>query len=200
MEALRPFWYWTLWMSKRPTVTLHHVITVYNDMFYHMDGVMRASAKKKTQWKEDFFFAVKLARQMLSKYYAEVTPSTGVLVISEHILDAFRKVRSVRRWDTRMDINPENETSNTTQYQEAFLWYLENECCAKHRHVLVDKLESSLSSNPIPCATASGSCRSSFHQYDLFSDDDEYLTPNNVAEITPWGSDRTPRWLSAARQ
>jgi len=27
-------------MSKRHTVTLHHVITVDNDMFDHMDGVM----------------------------------------------------------------------------------------------------------------------------------------------------------------
>jgi len=48
-------------MSKRHTVTLHHVITVYNDMFDHMDGVMRALPKMKTQWKEDLFFAVKLA-------------------------------------------------------------------------------------------------------------------------------------------
>jgi hypothetical protein len=30
-------------------------------MIDHMDGVMRALAKKKTQWKEDLFFAVKLA-------------------------------------------------------------------------------------------------------------------------------------------
>jgi hypothetical protein len=61
IEVLRPFQYWTLWMSKRRTVTSHHVITVYNDMFDHMDGMMRALAKKKTQWKEDLFFAVKLA-------------------------------------------------------------------------------------------------------------------------------------------
>jgi len=69
MEVLRPFRYWTLWMSKRHTITLHHDITVYNDMFGHMDGVMRALAKKKTQWKEDLFFAVKCAWQKLSKYY-----------------------------------------------------------------------------------------------------------------------------------
>ena len=61
MEVLRPFRYWTLWMSKRHTVTLHYVITVYNDRFDHMDGVMRALARKKTPWKEDLFFAVKLA-------------------------------------------------------------------------------------------------------------------------------------------
>jgi hypothetical protein len=61
MEVLRTFRYWTLWMSKRHTVTLHHIITVYNDMFDHMDDVMRALAKKKSQWKEDLFFVVKLA-------------------------------------------------------------------------------------------------------------------------------------------
>jgi hypothetical protein len=61
MEVLRPFRYWTLWMSQRHTVTLHHVITVFNDMFDHIDGVMRALPKKKTQWKEDLLFAVKLA-------------------------------------------------------------------------------------------------------------------------------------------
>jgi len=48
-------------MSKRHTVTLHHVITVYNDRFDHMDGMMQALAKTKTQWKEDLSFAVKLA-------------------------------------------------------------------------------------------------------------------------------------------
>jgi len=50
-------------------------------MFYQMDGVMRALAKKKTQWKQDLFFAMKLARQKLSNYYAEVTLWTGMLLI-----------------------------------------------------------------------------------------------------------------------
>ena len=54
IEVIWPFRYCTLWMSKQHTSTLHHIITVYNDMFDHMDGVMQALAKKKTQWKEDF--------------------------------------------------------------------------------------------------------------------------------------------------
>jgi hypothetical protein len=62
MAVSTSFRYWTLWISKRHTVTLHHVITVYNNMFNHMDGVMQALAKRKTPWKEDLFFAVKLAR------------------------------------------------------------------------------------------------------------------------------------------
>ena len=86
-------------MYKRHTVTLHHLITVYNDMFDHMDGVMIAVAKKKTQWKEDLFFAVELARQKLSKYDAEVTPSTGMRVIAAHIRNPVRMLRLFRKWD-----------------------------------------------------------------------------------------------------
>jgi len=63
MEMLMPFRYWTLWMSKRHTVALHHVTTIFNDMFDHLDGVLRAPAKKKTQRKDDLYFAVKFARQ-----------------------------------------------------------------------------------------------------------------------------------------
>jgi len=47
-EVLRPFRYWTLWMSKRHTVTSHHVITVYNAMFDHMYGLTPTEAKQKT--------------------------------------------------------------------------------------------------------------------------------------------------------
>jgi len=95
-------------------------------MFDHMDGMMWALAKKKTPWKEDLFFAVKFAQQKLSRYYTEVTPMTGMLLISAHILDLFRKLQSFRKWDKGMDINPEDLTSHTTQYQEAFQNYVEN--------------------------------------------------------------------------
>jgi hypothetical protein len=145
------------------------------------------------------FFAVKLARQKLSKYYAEVTPTTGKLLISAQILDPFWKLRSFRKWDKGMDINSEDETSYTIQYQEAFLKYVENEYCTKHRCALVNKLETVLSSKLVPSATASGSYQSSFDPYDLSSDDEEYLTPNNVPETTPRRSDRAARLLTAAR-
>ena len=119
-------------MSKRHTVTLHHVITVYHNMIDHMDGVMRASAKNKTPWKELLFFPVKLAPQKLSKYYPDVTPLTGMLLISAHILDPFRKLRSFGMYDKGMDIDHEDETIYTNQYQEAFLKYVENKYYAKH--------------------------------------------------------------------
>jgi len=114
-------------MSTPHTVTLHHVTTVYNDMFDQMDGVMRALAKKKTQWQEDLFFALEFARQQLSKYYTDLSPKTCMLLMSALILDPVRKLRSFMKWDKGMDINPEDETSYTTQYQEAFLKYMEKE-------------------------------------------------------------------------
>jgi len=164
-----------------------------------MDGMMRALGKEKTPWKEDLFFAVKLPRQKLSKYYTEVTPTTGMLLISAHILHPFRKLRSFRKWDKGMDIDPEDEASYTTQYQEAFLKYVEKGYCAKHWCMPVNKLETVLSGNLVPSATTSGSYQSSFDPYDLSSDDEEYLTPNNVAGMTPGRSDRPARLLTAAR-
>jgi len=67
MEVLTPFQYWMLWMSKQHTVTLYHVTTFCNDMCDHLDGVIRALAKKKTQWSEDLYFTVKVACHKLFK-------------------------------------------------------------------------------------------------------------------------------------
>ena len=141
---------------------------------------------------------MKLARQELSKYYAKVTPMTGMLRISPHNLDPFRKLRSFRKWEKWMDINPEDETSYTTQYQEACMENVENEYCAKHRSGADNKLETVLSNNLLLSATASASYQWSFDPYDSSSDDVEYLMPNNVAETTPGRSYPAAGSLTAA--
>ena len=65
-------------------------------MFDYMNSVMRTFAKKKKEWKEDLYYAVKVICKKLSKYYAEITPMSGVLLMSVEILDSFRKLRSFR--------------------------------------------------------------------------------------------------------
>ena len=104
-----------------------------------MDGVMRALAKEKTQWKE--------GRLVLS---GEVSSTEDVKILSlidsndGHASDirtqprSFPEVAIVQKVWKGMDINPKDETSYTTQYQEAFLKYVENEYCAKHRRVPVN--------------------------------------------------------------
>jgi len=119
-------------------------------------------------------------------------------LISAHILSPFRKLRSFWKWVKEMDINPEDETSHTPRYPEAFLAYVENDYCAKHRYLPDKKLKSLLSSKLVPSATASGSCHSSFDPYDSSNDDQAYLMPNNVAEMTPGQSDCAAHLSTAA--
>ena len=199
MEVLTPFCYWTLWMSKRHRVTVHHIIMVYNRMFDHMDGVMWAVAQKKTEWKEDLYFAVKFVRQKLSKYHAEVTPMTGMLLISAAIFDPFRKLWSFRKWDKAMDINPEDETFYTTQYQGALVNNVNNEYCAKHRRMYIIKPDNVPDRNHLPSGKASGFGQLSVDRYDLCTDDEEYLTPESVAESTPRWRHGAAHLLNAGR-
>jgi len=63
----------------------------------------------------------------------------------------------------------------------------------------VSKLETVPSSDLVPSVTALGSYQSSFDPYDLSSDDEEYFTPNIMAEMTPRRSDRAARLLTASR-
>ena len=79
-------------MFQTETRVVHDVITVYNEKFDHLVGGMQALAKKMTQWKEGVFFALKLARQKLSKYSAHMTPTMDMHLVSTHIFDSFRKL------------------------------------------------------------------------------------------------------------
>jgi len=62
MDVLRQVQNGTVWMSNRHTVILDHIIAVYNDMFDQMNSIMPALGKVKTQWTEDLYFAVEIAR------------------------------------------------------------------------------------------------------------------------------------------
>jgi len=163
-----------------------------------MVGLMWALTKKKTQRKEDLYFAIKFSSQKLSKYYTEETPTTGMLLIRVQILDCFWKLQLFRKWDKGMDINLDDEISYTTQYQEAFLKYVENKDCAKHRHLPVTKPENILNNNFVSSAMDSSSVQSSYDPYDLSSDDEEYIMPNNAAKMTAGWSDRAALSLTAA--
>jgi len=202
MEVVRPFQYWNLRMSMRHMVTLPHIITVYDDMFDHMDSIVQALAQKMSQSKQGMYFALKVARQKLSEYYTNVPPPMGMLLISVHLLDPFQKFWLYRTWDKGMDIHSEDETSYTTIYHEAFLICEENEFCVTHQCMVVNKPKGIPSNNHFPWAAASGSRQSSLNPNHLSCDDQEYLMPNHVADMTPMQSDHsaclwTTPWLNS---
>ena len=118
MHVSRIFWYWTLWMSNRHTVTLHQVITVYNGMLINMDGIMWDWARKKTIWNKDLYCAVMAGWQMLSQYYAEVTPMMSLLLSSAPILHPFWRLQSFRKCDQVLAIHPQDQYSYTTIWQK----------------------------------------------------------------------------------
>jgi len=198
MEVVRTFWYWTLWMSKRHTITPHHTLPIPNIMFNYMDGVMLALAKKKIEWKQDLYSAVKCVREIISQYDAEVTPTTGMVLVFARILNPFQMLPLFMRWGKGMDTNPEDQTPYATQSQEAFLRYAVNEYCAKHQVISVITPEHVPGSNLFPSVIASWSGQFCSDAYDLSSHDDKYLTPKSVAEMTPGWSDRAACSLTAA--
>ena len=130
---------------------------------------------------------------------SEVTPTSAMLLISAHILDCFQKLQSFTQWGKGMDNHPEDETSYTTKYQEAFLMYVENKYCATHWQLPVTNPETIPDNNVISSAIASRSGQSSYDPYDVSSDDGEYLMPNTVAKTTPGQSDPAPLLLTAGR-
>jgi len=199
IEVLRAFRYWTLWMSKWYTVTLYDIHTVYKDMFDQTDGIMRAVARKKPQFKADSYFALKVVRQKMIECYAEVTLTSSMLVISALIFDLWRKLRSFRKWDKWIRIKPKDETFYTPQYRETFLINVEEEYIAKDWQTSIITLEYILTNHFFPTAMAAGYGESSGNACDLSSDDKEYKMWKIVVELTPSPSNRAVCWLPAAR-
>jgi len=107
------------------------------------------------QWLQAMYFAVSVARRMMSKPNAEFTTMSCLHLISEHIFNSFWKVRSFRKWDKVMTINCGDEPSFTVQYQEAFLKQAEHECCSKHQLMSIVKPKYVEPCNFFPSANAS---------------------------------------------
>jgi hypothetical protein len=55
-----------------------------------------------------------------------------MILIFAQLLDPFQKLISYRKWNKGIDVNPEDETSYPTQYEQAFLKTVENEYCGKY--------------------------------------------------------------------
>lgn len=74
---------------------------------------------------------------MLSRYRPEVTTEAGMILGSIHIVDPFQMLRSCMNRHNGMGINPGNKTPYTMHSLRSILNYLQNEYCAKHRHLPV---------------------------------------------------------------
>jgi hypothetical protein len=172
---------------------------VYNDMFDHMEGVLRALQKKKTQWKRDLYVALQHGRTKLKKYYSKVTPESGVLLIVAHILDPFRKTRTFMRWDKAMGVDWNSEDSFTQQYRNAFLDYIDSTYCSNLNTAAVNKKEN-VNHDPFgpPVASTASGPGSLSDPLDLSSDDEMYYASQPAQ--TPGRLSHALRLSTAARR
>jgi hypothetical protein len=76
-------------------------------------------------------------------------------VISAAAVDPFQKLRLLRKCDTGIDINHEDDTPYTTPYQETILKQVENKYCAKYECLPVIKPPSTLIINLFPLSMPS---------------------------------------------
>jgi len=120
-------------------------------------------------------------------------------ILSAHILDPFRQLRWFRKWVMGIDINSEDKTSYTIQYQEVFLKYVENEYCAKHQRLPFTEPETIPDNHLVSSAMASIPGQYSYDPYDLSSDDEEYLMLSHEAKTTPGRSYFVAFLLTATR-
>jgi hypothetical protein len=84
-----------------------------------IDVVLSSSADDKMQSKEDIFFAMQCARDILYKFFTPVTPSMGLHLISTHMLNPFHNSGLFRKWDKGMNILAVESTSYSMEFQEA---------------------------------------------------------------------------------
>jgi hypothetical protein len=49
MEILKLFRYYTWWMSKQKNVMLHSVVHIYNDLFNHLEKIIKVLCNKRVQ-------------------------------------------------------------------------------------------------------------------------------------------------------
>jgi hypothetical protein len=75
--------------------------------------------------------------------------------ISANIIHHFAMWRSFSNWDMGIDIDSEDETSYTMQYQEVFLNYVENEYCAEPKCLPSMQLQMHAKQLPVPIRIAS---------------------------------------------
>jgi hypothetical protein len=99
------------------------------------------------------------------------------------------------KWDKGMVINPDNKSSYTTQYQEAFRKIAENEYCAQQRPAPVTYPRRLLNTNLVSFIMATRSSQSVYDSFGLSCNDEEYIMTNMVAETTPGQSYRAARIL-----
>jgi ribosomal protein S15P/S13E len=115
----KPFFDFTNVLSKTRDVTVHHVFSIYNKLFNHLDDAEKKLKRKAVPWKKRMLQALQAAKKKLSKYYtATDTEPYGSVYAMATILCPSKKLRYFDNADWR-GTNKKGETVDFMKtYQE----------------------------------------------------------------------------------
>lgn len=73
----KPFFDYTLALSKTRDVTAHLVFRIYNALFEHLEKSISQLKRKRVLWKQQMLSSLKAGRQKLDEYYAQTDEVRG---------------------------------------------------------------------------------------------------------------------------
>ena len=66
----KPFFDFTNVLSKTRDCTVHHICSIYNRLFTHLEEAEKKLRCKRVYWKKSMLRALQLAQKKLTKYYS----------------------------------------------------------------------------------------------------------------------------------
>jgi hypothetical protein len=113
----KPFFDFTNVLSKTRDISVHHVFTIYNRLFSHLDDMEKRLKCKAIPWKKRMLQALRAAKEKLSKYYQTTDQeSYGELYAIATILCPSKKLRYFDSKDWR----GEDENGNPVDYMKIY--------------------------------------------------------------------------------
>lgn len=120
----KPFFDLTNVLSKTQDVTVHHVFSIYNKLFSHLDAAEKKLKCKAVPWKKRMLQALQAAKEKLSKYYhATDKESYGIVYAIATILCPSKKLRYFDSKDWR----GEDEDGNCVDFMKTYRDVLQKE-------------------------------------------------------------------------
>jgi hypothetical protein len=82
----KPFFDYTMALSKTRDVTAHLVFRIYNVLFEHLEKSITQLKRKRVLWKQQMLTSLEAGREKLDEYYAQTDEVRGHIYAISTIL------------------------------------------------------------------------------------------------------------------
>lgn len=122
----KPFYKFTISLSKIKTTTIHNVFSVYNQLFSHFEQSIARLRRKRVPWKKAMLHALEAGMQKLSVYYKSTEEAHGSLYAIRTILTPQYKLKFFQTPEWQGEVEFEGDLSTWPEiYEKSLHHYLE---------------------------------------------------------------------------